>query len=145
MVFFHRMREGRVVLKASTFDHIKVEGEEGYRRIPKWGKTASFEGIPDYRYKGRTWRGTKDLKGEMAALLMSHPRYGKDFIAFSEDGGDAELVESFFEAKESGTVYCWLTDRDFVNAQGAAGHRDSKQFKEAVEEYLANARLAFAR
>jgi len=146
MVFFHRMREGRVVLEPSTFEFIKEIGVEGQRRVPKWGKTVGFQGIPDYRYKGKTWRGQQDVKdGELCSLLMSHPSYGTDFIAFSDDGGEAQLVDSFFEKAENGTVYCWLTDRSFVNEQGAAGHKSSKTFQEAVEAYLNQARNRFSR
>lgn len=137
MVFFHKAREGRVVLTPSTFEFIKEVGVEGQRRIPKWGKTVSFQGIPDYRYKGKTWRGTQDVKdGQLCSMLMTHPAYGTDFIAFSDEGGEAQLVDSFFEHRDNGTVYCWLTDRSFVNAQGAAGHKESSAFKKAVEAYL---------
>lgn len=138
MVFLHIAREGRVVLEASVFEHIKEIGSDGYRRVPKWGKTVAFDSInADYRYKNKTWRGSKDVTdGEMASLLMLHPSYGIDFIAFADEGGEAELVDSFFEKRENGTVYCWLTDRSFVNEQGAAGHRTSNVFSESVEKYL---------
>lgn len=147
MVFFHRMREGRVVLVASVFDYIKEIGQDGFRKVPKWGKTVSFKPIQltdGFRYKNRSWRGTQDVEGKEASLLMAHPNYGKDFIAFKEEGGDAEMVDTFFEKKENGTVHCWLTDRDFVNEQGAAGHKSSKAFTEAVEEYLVSTRHAFS-
>jgi hypothetical protein len=148
MVFFHRMREARVVLEPSVFDYIKEVGSDGFRKIPKWGKTISFEAIqlPDgYRYKGKRWRGSKDVSGKEASLLMAHPSYGNDFIAFGEEGGEADIIDSFFEKKSGGTVYCWLTDRDFVNEQGAAGHRTSKQFEEAYQEYMRSTREAFSR
>ncbi len=52
MVFFHQKREGRVILEPSTFEHIKEVGTDGYRRVPKWGKTVSFESIDiEYPYK----------------------------------------------------------------------------------------------
>jgi hypothetical protein len=142
------MREGRVVLKASTFEHIKVEGEDGYRKVPKWGKTVSFDALQiedGLRFKNKSWRGKQEVEGEMAALLMSHPRYGHDFIAFTEGGKDPELIDSFFETNSDGSVTCWLTKRDFINEQGAAGHRTSQQFKDATEQYLQKARTLFAR
>ncbi len=142
MVFFHHMREGKVVLKASVFEHIKVEGEDGYRRVPKWGKSVQFNAMNgDFRYKNRSWRGEKDVtEGKLASLLMLHPRYGLDFIAFKDEGGDADLLDSFFDKQENGTVYCWITDRSFINEQGAAGHRTSKVFEQAVEDYMNSVR-----
>jgi hypothetical protein len=148
MVFFHRMREARVVLEPSVFEFVKEIGQDGFRKLPKWGKTITFEAIKltdGYRYKGRAWKGSKDVTGKEASLLMAHPNYGRDFIAFGEEGGEANIVDSFFEKKESGAVHCWLTDRDFINEQGAAGHRTSKQFEEAFEEYMQSTRRAFSR
>jgi len=145
LVFFHSKREGRVILEPSVFEHIKEVGTDGYRRVPKWGKTVAFHSIDmDYRYKNKIWRGKEDVTdGQLASLLMLHPRYGLDFIAFSEDGGEADLLDSFFDKQENGTIYCWLTERDFVNEQGAAGHRTSKAFTEAVEGYLKTAKNRF--
>jgi hypothetical protein len=146
MVFFHRKREGRIILVPSTFEHIKEIGTDGFRRVPKWGKTVSFHSTEvEYPYKGRIWRGKADVQdGKLCALLMLHPRYGLDFIAFSDDGGEADLLDSFFNKnQENGTVNCWLTDRDFVNEQGAAGHRTSKTFTEAVETYLSETKDRF--
>jgi len=148
MVFFHRIREARVVLESSVFDYIKEIGSDGFRKIPKWGKTITFEAIQKtdgFRYKNRSWRGSKEVTGKEASLLMAHPNYGKDFIAFAEEGGEADIVDSFFEKKDGGTIHCWLTDRDFVNEQGAAGHRTSKAFEEAFQTYMQETRRAFAR
>lgn len=141
------MREGRVVLEASVFDYIKEIGQDGFRKVPKWGKTVTFEAVrlqDGFRYNNRAWRGTKEVEGELAALLMNHPAYGRDFIAFKEEGGDAQLIDTFFEKKDGGGVYCWLTQRNFVNAQGAEGHKTSNQFKEAVDEYLNASQDAFS-
>lgn len=144
MVFLHKAGRGRVVLTQSVFDFKKVAGQEGDTRVPKWGKTVEFQPMKanaGLRLNGKTWRGHKDLQdGELSALLMQHQNYGVDFIAMSEDGGEAELIDTFFESKPDGSVYCWVTDRTFINSQGAAGHKDSKQFQEAVQTYLDNAR-----
>jgi hypothetical protein len=112
-------------------------------RIPRWGKTVPFSGIQDTVYLGKTWRGKAEVSGELATMLMARKGYGIDFIAFSEEGGTAEIEDSFFKTNpDDGTVHCWLTGRDFVNAQGARGHRTSKEFNEAVEDYLDNLRTA---
>lgn len=145
MVFFHIAREGRVVLVPSVFEHIKEVGTDGFRRVPKWGKTVSFKAMgTDYKYKGRVWRGETDVKdGRLSAMLMLHSRYGLDFVAFVDGGGEADLTDSFFNKHDDGKIHCWLTDREFVNEQGAAGHRTSKEFKEAVETYLKDAETRF--
>ena len=150
MVFLHRMRRGRTVIEASRFIDIQLEGHDGMTRMPKWGKTVEYEpmGSDDYKgfsLRGKNWRGTKDVTDpKLASTLMTHPRYGVDFIALSDEGtGEADLKESFFRMEENGTVYCWLTDRSFVNQQGAYGHSTSKTFTEAVETYLTDARHAF--
>ncbi len=150
MVFLHRMRRGRTVIVPSTFEYIKEQGIDGFRRIPKWGKTVEYEPLgPEFtdgmRLRGRNWRGSKDITdGKLQSILMTHPNYGLDFIAMDEEGGEAELIDSFFTAnKANDTVYCWVTDRTFINAQGAAGHKTSKEFTEAVETYLNSVRRSF--
>jgi hypothetical protein len=142
------MREGRVVLEPSTFKHLKVEGEDGYRRIPKWGKTVTFNTIQltdGIRFKNKNWKGQQDVTGKEASLLMSHPNYGIDFVAFEAGGKDPELIDSFFETRPDGSVKCWVTDRSFINEQGAQGHRTSQAFKDAVEKYLERIDIIFAR
>jgi hypothetical protein len=136
------MRRGRTVLEQSYFDHIKVKGTDGLKQVPKWGKTVEYNPLgppdsPGVRLNGKTWRGKKEINdGELQSALMTHKQYGIDFIALSEDGGEADLVDSFFDTHPNGSVYCWLTDKTFMDRRGANGHKESNKFKEAVSDYL---------
>lgn len=141
MIFLHKAGNGRIVLQPSVFEYKKLAGQDGETRIPKWGKTVTFEEVAGgFRFNGRTWRGKKELNDpELIAMIYQHRNYGNDFVALEKDGD--ELDESF-KVSHGGMITCVACDKTLANTQAWAGHKRSEDHQEEVAGFMDAAREA---
>ena len=68
--------------------------------------------------------------------LMSHKKYGIDFVAVDNGGYKVGDHEKFITRNEDGTMYCQLCDVTTANAQGMNGHKRSTDHKLKLEDSL---------
>lgn len=160
MIIFSRAAEFRQVLSASRYSHMKVQGKDEVEKVPEWGTTIQFKPLrgQGIALKGKLWRGkfdtAEDLKvlqrvhpeineQEIVTALMQHPNYGREFIAFGEDGGEAFEDEAFLEAVGDGSYVCHACDQVLKNRQGIPGHFGSDKHKSNKASYTEGVRKKF--
>lgn len=153
MIIFSRAAEFRQVVTPSRYSHVKVQGKDEVEKVPEWGVTVVFKPLrgQGIALKGKLWRGKFDssadmrsinlahpdiTESELLAVLLRHPNYGKEFIAFGEDGGEALEDEAFLENVGDGSYICHVCEQLLKNSQGIPGHFGSNKHQENRAKYV---------
>ena len=159
MIFFSAKGACRQVLSRSTYKYIKT-GADLEEKVPVFGVTCQFEPLPGQgiALRGKLWKGKLDTElaaeklnrtgsevtaEQLTVALMNHRNYGRDFIAFGDDG-EAVEDEALLTEVGDGSFICQACDQVIKNRQGVQGHFGSDKHKKNRDAYIAAVRKQFS-